>query len=451
MVARKVSAAMRLPVSVGSTSYTPWGGVQLKGLRIEQVDEARAIVSDPFFSAASFGASLRLSSLWSDQVVIDRLVCDSPAISLVRGEQQAVQAGDKGSPSRGPGRTEPTPPAPPTGSQSEVVQAAEGLGSEPATAPPATGPAVPARRKISLGELELRGGSVKVVSHEGETVMRIDGLRMSFDFSDGETPGTLSFDRAQLLQSVDIENFVSPVQLDGRQMKLIGFDASCGGGELGGEIAFEYRQGAIPFVANLIAREIDAAKLVDGRALGLQSGMISSRLVLQGLAQSPKSIRGQGELWVDSAVIQPGNEFEKLRSALQVNASGKVELDPARAVFAIRGGNVELQEASFGSGQLLVKSVGGIRADGALNVAARLYLGAELYSAIRSKPVPGRASLQFKRLEGTDWFYRDELVTGTLVSPLVDFWRTGRPVPAAEVMGELNFEFSDPQGDSIGR
>ncbi|MGI9243927.1 MAG: hypothetical protein ACR2RV_24235, partial [Verrucomicrobiales bacterium] len=65
-------------------------------------------------------------------------------------------------------------------------------------------------------------------------------------------------------------------------------------------------------------------------------------------------------------------------------------------------------------------------------------------------PVPGRRALQFERLAGTDWFYRDELLTGSLKNPLVDFWRTGVPVPAAEVMGELSFDFGEPPGDSIG-
>ena len=83
LVAKKVSAAMRLPVTVGSASYTPWGGVRLKDVRVEQVDEAKAIVTDPFFAASSFEAALRLSSLWRGEVVIDRFICDAPSISMV--------------------------------------------------------------------------------------------------------------------------------------------------------------------------------------------------------------------------------------------------------------------------------------------------------------------------------------------------------------------------------
>ena len=38
LVGKKVSGAMRMPVSVGSASYTPWGGVRLKDVRVEQVE-----------------------------------------------------------------------------------------------------------------------------------------------------------------------------------------------------------------------------------------------------------------------------------------------------------------------------------------------------------------------------------------------------------------------------
>ena len=155
-------------------------------------------------------------------------------------------------------------------------------------------------------------------------------------------------------------------------------------------------------------------------------------------------------MWVESAALEPGQEFEKLRSALEVDADGQVVLDPARAQFVVAGGRLIVQEASFGSGRLLVKSVGELGMRGELNVAARVYLGGGLYSAVRSRPRPGRPALAFSQLPGTDWRYRDELVRGTVRDPRLDFWRTGEAVTPAEILQELSFDLEESADDPIG-
>ena len=81
-VAKKVSGAIGFSTSVGSASYTPWGGVKLKELRVEQAEAARGVVDDPFFSAVAFEANVKLWSLLGDEVVISKLVCESPSISM---------------------------------------------------------------------------------------------------------------------------------------------------------------------------------------------------------------------------------------------------------------------------------------------------------------------------------------------------------------------------------
>lgn len=440
-VAKKLSGAMRMPVTVGSASYTPWGGVRLKDLRVEQVAAARGIVSDPFFQAASFEADLRLLSLLSDEVVVKRLVCDSPKISLVHGQDVLVRrpAGAV------PGEESPRP-------EGETGTGEPPAGSMPApTSRPAPQPAKRKQRTLALGEVEIRGGEATVYSFEGEEMLRLEGLRMAFDFSGNGNAGSLNLDRVLLLRTLEVRELVSPLEVEGRTMKLGSLRAQCEGGEIRGELSFERRLSGTPFIAQLSAQGIEVAKILQGKSLRLTSGKVACEVALRGIAQSLKSIEGGGELHLESAVVEPGAEFEKLRSALDVDAAGKVKLDTAEASFAISRGVLGLREASFGSGRVLVKSVGGVRMDGALNVATRLYLGADLYSAIRSKPVPGRVALEFVRLDGTDWYFRDELVTGTVSEPKLDFWRTGTPMPAAEVMRELSFDFESPPGDAIGK
>jgi hypothetical protein len=207
----------------------------------------------------------------------------------------------------------------------------------------------------------------------------------------------------------------------------------------------------VPFAGKLSAQGIDVAQLFGGKALGLKSAKIGGEVLLRGTTQSKKSIEGGGRLWVESAVLDPDSDFEKLRSVIEVGGDGEVELDIAEATFSLRRGVLALENGSFGSGSLLLKSVGTVHLDGALNVATRVYLGTDLHSAVVSKPVPGRGRLGFSRLEGTDWFYRDELLTGTVKDPRVDFWRTGEPIPVAGVIRELNLDFDPPGGDAIDR
>lgn len=445
-VAKKVSGAVHFPVTVGAATYTPWGGFRVKDLRIEQVEAARSVVDDPFFSAVSFEADVDLLSLLRSEVVIDRLVCDSPEISIVRRpEQKRVVTGEKitavtpkPEPKPGVGNPKPTPskaPTTPTPSPVVVKKVA---------------PVKKSRRTVSVRQVEIRRGSLRFTSFEGDELIRVDGLRMTVDLTSGDGGGELRIDEAWLAGLLKVTDFTSPIEVDGKQLKLTGVDASCGGGAVGGEIVITRRSGHAPFVAKLTASEIDLVKLVDGKSFGLKSGIVGAKLALRGTLEIPKSYTGGGRFWVDSATLESGSEFEKLRSAMQVDRDGSVTIDTAEAEFAIKSGVVAVRKANFGSGRLLLKSIGGVRMDGALNVATRVYLGGDLYSAVRSKPVLGRPELAFSRLEGTDWYYRDELLTGSVTQPRLDFWRTGELVAPGEIMEELIFDLPDPN-DPIGK
>lgn len=442
MVAKKLSGALRLPVKVGSASYTPWGGVRLSDLRVEQVEEARAIAPAPFFEAASFSAEVRLLSLLSDEVVVRRLVCEAPKFSLVNRKESVPQRRPAGQGTATPGQ--PAEFAGPAGASKSKAAGTPALPT--AVEPP---PAGGRQRGIALGELEIRGGELIISSFEGQQMLRLEGLRLSYDFAEGGAAGRLSVGRAILLGAVTVEELVSPLQLAGRKVELKGLKASCEGGEIRGELAFERTLKGTPFAARLTASGIGLARLLEGKVPGLSSGEVTGEMALRGIVQSPRSIEGAGEIRVDGGSFEPGAGFEPLRSALEIDADGRMKLDPAELSFALRGGVLGVREASVGSGPLLVKSVGGVRIDGAVNVSTRLYLGADLYAAVHAKQVPGRAALEFERLEGTDWFFRDELVTGTLADPLVDFWRTGTPTPVAEVVRELSFDNPSLPGDAI--
>ena len=449
-LAKKISGAMRMPVTVGGASYTPWGGVRVKDLSVAQAVAARSIVTDPFFSAASFEADVRLFSLLRDEVVIDRLVCESPTISMVRGEEAPAAPGDRGT--AGAPREEKQAGATQGEATGESQDSVGGQSPSATASSPARVAERTKRRKVVVGELEVRGGSVRVSSFEGDEVIRVEGLAFTFDLRSGGDVGQARFDQALFFGAVKVSQFSSPVEIRGRQVKFSAVDARCAGGALGGELVIQRQRHHIPFSAKLTAMGLEVANLLeDVAAFGVRSAKIGGKVELRGTVQSPRSMQGVGEVRVESARLDTAPEFEKLRSATEADAGGSVTADPAEAKFAIRGGVLGIQEASFGAGKLLVKSLGGVRFDGVLNVATRVYIDADLHSAIRSKPVPGRAPLAFERLEGTDWFYRDEVVTGTVGRPLVDLWRTGEPRPVADAIGELSFELDAQGGDAIGR
>jgi hypothetical protein len=306
-------------------------------------------------------------------------------------------------------------------------------------------------RTLALAEVEVRGGTLIVTSFKGLELVRIEGLKVVVDLSEGGKQGKVTFDRASLAGAVDVTDFTSPIEIEGRRMKLQGLEAACGGGAIRGELVIERQRNRVPFVGKLSALGIDVAQLFDGKALGLKSAKVGGEVFLLGMAQSEKSIEGGGRLWVESAVLDPDSDFEKLRRVIEVGGEGEVKLDTAEATFSVRSGVLALEKGSFGSGNLLMKSVGTVRLGGGLNVATRVYLGENLHSAVVSKPIPGRGRLEFARLEGTDWFFRDELLMGTVKAPRVDFWKTGEPVPVVEVIRELNLNFDPPGGDAIGR
>jgi len=448
-VAKKMSRAMQMPVEIGSASYTPWGGLRVRDLRVDQVSDAKGIVGVPFFEAASFEAHVSLFSLLTKEVKVTRLVCESPKISIVKRKKIEATAV---SPSSGakivsenlsPADPEVSPP--PKGDK-PIAGRPSGTKRTP---PPATAPKKKGRA-FSIGEVVVHGGSFTLSNYEGEELLRVEGLEMSLDLSEGARTGTLGFEKAVLVGGVEVNDVESPLAMlqdEAGWLELQDLSGDCLDGEISGNVKFAPKRSGKPFIAQLSGEGIDVAELAQGRAGGLLSGVVSGRLALRGFATRPDLASGGGAFSIDSVVLAQGKGFEKVRDALEVDTGGEVHFDPAGAQFIIDKGNLIVRDASFGSGKVLVRSLGGVSRKGGLNVATRLYIDASLYSGVRANPVEGRGDLAFEQLEGTDWFYRDELVTGTVKDPRIDFWRTGDPQPLEEVVKELGAGFQPQQID----
>ena len=257
LVAKKLSGAVRMPVTVGTASYTPWGGVRLKDMRVEQVEAAQAIVTDPFFSADSFEADVDLFSLLGDEIVVSRLVCASPKISMVHTSRTLARAPAV----TGGGGDVPAPPKEAAGAgERTTAEPSQTEPASPSAQPPPARPAQKKNRKVVFGEVEINQGEVVMTSTGGTELLRIDDLRMRFDYSGGEDAGRLEIGHVTLLEHLDLQELVSPLKIEGDQVTLTSLSARCGGGEISGELTFGQRLSGTPFAARLSVNARNAGR-----------------------------------------------------------------------------------------------------------------------------------------------------------------------------------------------
>src|SRR5690606_6190459 len=81
---RALSDAIGMPVTIGSTSYTPWGGLVCKDILIDpDQSQDRDLHS---IRAAALRAKVDVGSLFSNQIRINRLLLDTPVVVLTQSK-----------------------------------------------------------------------------------------------------------------------------------------------------------------------------------------------------------------------------------------------------------------------------------------------------------------------------------------------------------------------------
>jgi hypothetical protein len=372
-------------VRIRNTSYTPWGGLTLRGISIpdptapeRNIVESRALrVRFPLLPLLQQRFVVRECKLIEPTVVI-RQTADGNWIFPL------------------PGRRPKDAEAPGT----------------PA-APSLKGPSF----RTELERLRLAGGTLVFIDSKSRPVLSLEKVDIDATVTPERTAaGTFYIARLEISNSLKPNKIGGPFRWDGRVLDLPEIKGMLAEGTLMG--SYRLNTGSEPSFA--LAAQLDGVllkKLAEEANVepGKTDGQLRGTLDLAGDPRSSDSLAGKGHFELVSARLRPMEFLVKLGELFQIDELQLLKLHDARVDLTIADERVNIDDLLLQSENLIITGKGPIRFNGKLNIDARLLVNAKLQRQLK-----GVLGSNFVESENPDYRQVAFTVTGKVDSPRTD-------------------------------
>jgi type II secretion system protein N len=399
-IQQELSQRLKMPLQIQRISVTPWGGLNLSGITIPQLDDAHAT---PFLEAKNFRLRVKMRSIFWRPLVIKEVALIGPAVIWPQNE-----SGEWRVPMREPAVEPQTPSQPPgaavTAPPENVIEpppaATEPKRAKPAKAEStATGPQI---RKVRLSD-----GSFHFLDREKRNVALFDGVQFSSSMRDITTMrGQVRINNIALRDRVFLSALSSPVHYDPDELALSELTAQIAKGQLTGDFSMAPQEKDSPFTVHASFNRLQADQLVAeaGGPRDIVRGVLEGTLDATGKTADPDALTGSGTILLQNGRVQQFAVLAAIGQLLQIEELTQLDLEQAEAKFHLNGSTVLVDELILRSPNLRLTATGSISLRGgklALDsvLAINDKIRSQLFRGIRENFVAtserGQYALQF--------------------------------------------------------
>jgi type II secretion system protein N len=398
-IQQELSQRLKMPLQIQRISVTPWGGLNLSGITIPQLNDAHAA---PFLEAKNFRLRVKVRSIFWRPLVIKEIALNGPAVIWPQNG-----SGEWRVPMREAPLERQTPPQPEAAATapSETVVEAPPAAPEPKQAKPAKAESTtngPQIRKVRLSD-----GSFHFLDREKRNVALFDGVQFSSSMREMTTMrGQVRINNIALRDRVFLSTLSSPVRYNPDELALPGLTAQIAKGQLTGDFSMAPQEKDSPFTVHASFHRLQADQLVAeaGGPRDIVSGVLEGTLDATGQTAEPDALTGSGSILLQNGRVQQFAVLAAIGQVLQIEELTQLDLEQAEAKFHLNGNTVLVDELILRSPNLRLTATGSISLRGgklALDstLAINEKIRSQLFRGIRENFVatsePGQYALQF--------------------------------------------------------
>lgn len=398
-----VLEATGLPVKVNTTYYTPWGGITLKRISIEDQAEGSA----NFLDLDAIRLRIRILPLWEKRFVVRRIEIDSPRITWRQDPEgiwkvpaaqtpladASVDPNTDVSPSanRGPVPSEPTAPAP---------------AGDP---PPPAAASSPVRTdfQVEVEELTLSNGSISILSRLADPLVLARGIECQTDLEGPNAEGTIVIRKIQFGKGLIVEDVEGRYGFDGKVLQVAPLTGTLASGRIRATMELLPRAHDLPFKATVDLEGASIRELLKDAELPATDagGTVSGSFDLRGLALDDETFAGAASLRADQGRLRPVKFIRQVGELLRIDELQLLELHDAGAEFSIAERNVNIDRIHLVTENVILQASGPVLFTGELDLNARIVVNEALQRELRgllgsnfasSDDFPGSKELDFE-------------------------------------------------------
>ena len=416
-IQQELSQRLKMPLQIQRISVTPWGGLNLSGITIPQLNDPHAT---PFLEAKNFRLRVKVRSIFWRPLVIKEVALIGPAVIWPQNEsgEWRVPMKEPSVEPQMPPQPEATATAPPE-TVVEVTPSPLETESKQAkvakTESTATGPQI---RKVRLSD-----GSFHFLDREKRNVALFDGVQFSSSMRDITTlRGQVRIENIALRDRVFLSALRSPIRYNPDELALPELTAQIAKGQLTGDFSMSPQEKDSPFTVHASFHRLQADQLVAeaGGSRDIVRGVLEGTLDATGKTADPDALTGSGTVLLQNGRVQQFAVLAAVGQLLQIEELTQLDLEQAEAKYHLNGSTVLIDELILRSPNLRLTATGSISLRGgklALDsvLAINDKIRSQLFRGIRENFVatsePGQYALQF-HVGGTVDKPKTDLVTG---------------------------------------
>lgn len=371
---------------IRSISVTPWGGLTLSGISIPPLFTANAA---DFLDAKSFHLHVRLLSLFSKKLVINKVSLVSPTV---------VWPQDAAGRWRLPGPQTKTSATP-----------------SPASARATSKSAGRAHLVPEVRRVKMTAGNFKFLDRSGNVIAIFNGVNFH---SSVRTPlaldGSAKVAKISLRDRFFVADLRSPFNYQTNALELPKISARLGNGNVSAHFTMQPETADSPFGVGVEFHNVQADQIVSeaGGPKGMLQGKLDGKFEAAGKTADPDALTGSGEIVLRDGQLQQYSLLVALGQVLQIEELTQLHLEQAETKFHLSPGIVAVDELVLRSPNMRLSATGTVGFDGKLQLNSQLAVNdsvrAKLFKPIRDNFQPiseaGYSAVNFE-------------VSGTLAKP----------------------------------
>ncbi len=425
-IQQELSQRLGAPLTIQRISVTPWGGLELSGIKIPQI---AGVETENFLEARAFRLRIRFSSLFSRRLIVKEVSLSHPRVVWLQNADGKWRL---------PGSMEPKEVSSANGAEPEGTSATSPV---PASLSPAEAASPSQERRTDsvatlrfvpeIQRVKVSGGDFRFFDASGRFVAAFEGLDLRSRIGDDVTlQGNASVARISLRDRFYLQRMRSAVSYSPGGLDISRISAEAGGGDLSGDFSMQPEAQGSPFKLSIKFRNLEADRIIAeaGGGKGVLKGKLDGSFDAHGEIVDPSVLQGTGEIFLRDGQLRQYSLLVALGQVLQIEELTQLHLEQAEARYHVESGIVVVDELILRSPNIRFSAKGTIAFDGKLHLDSQLAINDkvrnQLFKPIRSnfQPLlePGYFAVDFE-VGGTVDRPKSNLVDKLIGRDLKDF------------------------------
>ena len=413
-IQQELSRRLGTVLEIRSMSVTPWGGLLLSGITIQQTS---SVVPRYFLEAKKFRLRVRFLSLFSGRLVIKEVALIKPRVvwpQNAEGKWRLPSSRRMPSPGVSPEQAATISQSQP---ESEFIQ------KQAATVvpPTSTNLSSPAQMPVDnrartqqprlavapeVRRVSIKDGNFTFLDQAGRLLASFTGVDFRTNIRSAlALHGDTEMARISLRDRFFLDQLHSSLRYEPDVLELSKISARAANGEINGYFAMQPEAEDSPFTTSVKFRNVLADQIVEnaGGPKGMVKGILEGSFQASGKTADPNALVGKGEIFLRDGRVQQYSLLVLLGQILQIEELQELHLEQAEAKYDLSPGLVTIEKLILRSPNIRLTASGTVAFDGRLNLDSQLAINdrirGQLFKAIRANfqaiNEPGYSAIDF--------------------------------------------------------